>query len=364
MTNTQKFILDNYKEISALDSSGKIILVQNISNKRIYVKKYLNIKMFDIYKTIKEINSIFFSNIEFILNDENEIIIIEEYIQGENLQQYIKNKGPLSEKSSLKYFYNLCAATEELHKHGIIHRDLSPKNIMLTSEGNLKIIDFDISRFGGKDKNYDTAILGTVGFASPEQFGFAETDEKSDIYSLGAILNYMLTGKLINEKITENKSLYHIIKKCTEISANDRYNSIKELKRSIKINTIKLKIKNPINFTSAKKHNLPNNKKISYNKKNKKSKGNIHKLISVIIYVIGISVLINMLTSKRIDNAIDTFSGYFFLLLLPLWMCENKFNWQNKLKIKNVPIFLKILICIAIWIIILILYITLLESYL
>lgn len=110
----------------------------------------------------------------------------------------------------------------------IVYRDLKPENIMVTGEGRIKLVDFNISRVFQQGKNRDTVLLGTAEFAAPEQFGYFQTDNRTDIYAFGILFNYMLTGKVPVEQIAEGK-YREVIRKCTEMEPSRRYQEIEEI---------------------------------------------------------------------------------------------------------------------------------------
>ncbi len=148
---------------------------------------------------------------------------------------------------------------------------------MIDNNGVLKLIDFDVSRVYREERNMDTHILGTKGYASPEQFGFEQTDCRSDIYSVGVLINVLTTGKHIKEKLNDGR-LKGIIEKCTSISPDNRYSSVKELQIDLnkilsgkeKNENIKLNLKkdNGIEKKGTKNLNDKKGTKIKY-KKNK-----------------------------------------------------------------------------------------------
>ena len=165
-----------------------------------------------------------------MLASENMKILLEELTK---YYDYIKKKGVLSEEEMNDITCDICSGLCSLHEKGIVHRDLTPRNIMITAESKAVIIDFGISRFRKADKTADTQILGTQGFAAPEQFGFSQTDSRADIYSIGVLMNYMLTQSLPNEKPAGGKP-GKIIAKCISPDVNDRYQSVEELRSVIK----------------------------------------------------------------------------------------------------------------------------------
>lgn len=99
-----------------------------------------------------------------------------------------------------------------MHKYSITHRDITPSNIIIGFDGVVKIIDFGISRLHKENAKHDTQVLGTEGYAAPEQFGFKQSDCKTDIYALGVLLNYMLTGHIPSEVMYRDGDVADIIK--------------------------------------------------------------------------------------------------------------------------------------------------------
>ena len=148
-----------------------------------------------------------------------------EFINGTTLPNQLYDV-----KTAKQILCQICDGLTALHSHGIVHRDIKPENIMLLSDGTVKIIDYSISRLMKPDQRKDTTAFGTAGYAPPEQFGFAQTSGKADIYSCGVLLNYMLTGKLPNEELHQG-ILKTVIEQCIEIDENKRFQSADELKK-------------------------------------------------------------------------------------------------------------------------------------
>lgn len=123
----------------------------------------------------------------------DEFVVVCDFVPGENLEELVAQRGRLPQKDAFKIVSQLCEAAQALHAHGIVHRDISPTNVIVAADG-AHLIDLGIARFRSEDVTHDTTQLGTRGFASPEQCGYAQTDARSDVYSLGRILGYLLTG--------------------------------------------------------------------------------------------------------------------------------------------------------------------------
>jgi serine/threonine-protein kinase len=132
--------------------------------------------------------------IDYFLEKDRYYLVMD-YIKGRTVKDYIENNSADMETVE-KIMYQLCDILEYLHGQHIIFRDLKPSNIMILPDFKIKLIDFGIARIFKDSKQYDTVIVGTPGFCPPEQYGRGQTDERSDIYSLGANLYYMLTGKV------------------------------------------------------------------------------------------------------------------------------------------------------------------------
>jgi serine/threonine protein kinase len=125
----------------------------------------------------------------------------------------------------------VCKAAHSLHERNIIHRDIKPENIIITDKGTVKLIDLNASRIQ-KGSSQDTVRLGTIGYASPEQLGVCESDRRSDIYAIGVLLNVMLTGEHPSKCIARGKA-GRIVKKCTDIDPNSRYDTVYELMKAL-----------------------------------------------------------------------------------------------------------------------------------
>lgn len=185
--------------------------------------------------------------VDIIENDEV-IYIVEDYIEGVTLKSVVDNHGAQPQNLVVEWGMQLCDALEYLHtrKPPIIYRDMKPANVMLTPDGNIKVIDFGIAR-EYKEKNLaDTIPLGTKGYAAPEQFGNKnQTDARTDIFCLGATLYHLITGHNPSEPPYEIRAIRYwnpqlsdglevIIQKCTQQDPNARYQSCAELLYALK----------------------------------------------------------------------------------------------------------------------------------
>lgn len=170
-------------ELVTLDGSGPFV------RKRIPAK----LARRGVWATLVECDSARLPRVEATYEMPNEFVVVCDYVPGENLEQLVATRGHLDEAAALQIVAQLCEAVGALHARGIIHRDISPTNVIVAADG-AHLIDLGIARFRVEGATRDTTQLGTYGFASPEQYGFAQTDGRSDVYSLGRMLGYLLTG--------------------------------------------------------------------------------------------------------------------------------------------------------------------------
>lgn len=182
----------------------------------------------------------------------NVYFIVMEYVHGDTLKQAIKEKAPFDTKSTLNVSMQIASGIAQAHKNHIIHRDIKPQNILVGTDGIIKVTDFGIARAAnGATMTTSTTAMGSVHYFSPEQARGGYVDEKSDIYSLGITMFEMVTGQLpfqantsvavamkqINEELPDirqynpkvSASLEMIIRKATRKKADERYATIEEM---------------------------------------------------------------------------------------------------------------------------------------
>ena len=156
---------------------------------------------------------------------------IEEYVSGMNVSEMLE-AGLFSYKTASEVMRQLCAALSVLHSNGFVHRDVKPENVIISDKGPVKLIDFDACRRFSRNKDWDTHILGTVGYAPPEQYGVTQSDGRSDIYAAGVLFNVMLTGAHPSNKLAPGRA-GRIITKCTQINPDQRYQSAEQLAKAL-----------------------------------------------------------------------------------------------------------------------------------
>lgn len=166
--------------------------------------------------------------------------LLREYLYGYSFREYVASSATdsLPDRPLVQCALAICEALEYLHSQQppIIHRDIKPDNVILDQYGQFRLIDFGIARYYKKNQQGDTENMGSEQSAAPEQFGYTQTDARTDIYSLGALLLYGATCEFELEKLkyaSISKDLKRIIQKCMQFAPKDRYQNVHELKRDL-----------------------------------------------------------------------------------------------------------------------------------
>lgn len=157
---------------------------------------------------------------------DGQTAVLEEYVQGDTLAELLMG-ARLTEREARQVTMQLCQALHVLHSMGAVHRDVKPENVILRGS-DVVLIDFDAARIYKDESESDTQVLGTTGFAAPEQYGIFQSDERADIFSLGVLLNIMLTGKHPSCEMAAGK-MGRIVRKCTMTAPEQRYQSARAL---------------------------------------------------------------------------------------------------------------------------------------
>lgn len=243
MTLEEQCKLSYYKEIADISTHKNVRLVQHLESRRIYVKKEQKIYNKQIYEYLMHCNNPHIPKIyECIETEPGNLVIIEEYIQGEPLNERLVQGGVYAKEEVCQIVITICDVLEQLHQLPIpvIHRDLKPENILIQEHGYLKIIDFNTAKQFEKDRNQDTVLIGTREYAAPEQYGFAQSDVRTDIYALGVMMNYLLTRTYPRDFIymagcAQGEPMTQIIQRCTAFDPEQRYQSVMELRRDLQM---------------------------------------------------------------------------------------------------------------------------------
>ena len=215
MENENIVYFDGYNLISKLSKNKDVYLIRSKSNNKFYVQKLLvfydkSIYDYLIKHPIKNIPRII--DTKFV---NNKLAVLEEFINGQTLTQYLHTNNNTTSDLIFNTLYKLCDVLKSLHysKPMIIHRDIKPDNIIITSNDELYLIDFNSAKFYENTNNKDTYILGTANYAAPEQY-VGQSNPSSDIYAIGVLIEDFLHNNSNPDLV---KQLQPIVNKCKEI---------------------------------------------------------------------------------------------------------------------------------------------------
>ena len=247
----QNLFNGRYKTLDLIGKGGmsKVYLAESTTLGTKWAIKAVDKKLnaqFDLLaepNILKKLNHPALPRIIDIEEDETNIYIIEDYIDGRSLDSRLKTEKRFDEETVINWSKQLCDVLIYLHNqkpNPIIYRDMKPANIIVTKENRVKLIDFGIAREFKIENDSDTTYMGTRGYAAPEQYGSSQTDQRTDIYSLGVTMYHLITGKSPNEppyefkKIREidpnfSEGMEYIINKCIQNDPTKRYQSMEEL---------------------------------------------------------------------------------------------------------------------------------------
>lgn len=218
------FALAVEKEIKVRENSRVLLVRDTESNQRYIFRAFTGNDR--VYRKLLAVSCPYLPKIYAVEAIGDSVCALEEYVQGDTLADILEN-GNLTEQQTERILLQLCFALMQLHGSGIVHRDIKPENVILRGDQAV-LIDFNASRLETPGNTTDTRIMGTTGYAAPEQYGFAQTDERADIYALGVLTNEMRTRSHPSGKLAEGR-LRPIIEKCIEVNVDKRYGSVGEL---------------------------------------------------------------------------------------------------------------------------------------
>ncbi len=233
MTIQDELELSYYEDVGPYGEDGRMRLVKDKRDERYFVKKTRTVYDKTVYAWIFLHPVPGIPRIRLLVEDQDKLILIEENVDGVTLEKMIRQfPAQITEDSVIKWMRQLIALLKYFHtaEPPIVHRDLKPENLVISSVNDLYLVDCNSARLYDGTAERDTRLLGTAGYAAPEQYGFCESDQRTDIYAFGMIFNYLLTGGLSRQAIKEGK-WNRLIRKCVELDPRNRYQDVFALEK-------------------------------------------------------------------------------------------------------------------------------------
>lgn len=334
-------VLSCYEQLTPLDTEKRVWLVRDIRDSGIYVRKQFVCDSPDIYKTLQAASIEGVPEIIHIFVENNKVTTIEAYVHGETAEKHFASKEYRTESSIIKFGIDICNILTRLHslEPPIICRDIKPSNLMIDS-GEWFIIDFNIARNYEPDRKEDTHLLGTASYAPPEQYGFGQTDVRSDIYSLAVTMCVLLTGSFPKDALLEGE-FGEVIKHATKLDPEDRYQSAELFAEALQAIATKTKSTNPPISDSEITDNHNSSKTAQTTHKSLPTGLERLKRPSTIIAIIGYTfwlIIILKFTGKvEFDGqpatqyqTCMTYLAFFLLLFVPYFYNANYFHLLDR----------------------------------
>ena len=183
-----------------------------------------------VYEELCSVRSPHLPAVYDVFSLDDGMIVLEEYIDGLTVAQ-VAETGRYRPAGAKQIIHAVCDGLTVLHNRNIVHRDIKPENIMVDANGRVVLIDFNAARKVSL-KSRDTVVMGTLGYASPEQLGISQTDARADIYAAGILLNVLLTGKHPSDELARGH-MGRVVRKCTDIDPTRRYQTAQKLADSL-----------------------------------------------------------------------------------------------------------------------------------
>ena len=229
MTDAEEFIYSTYHEIKELgiSNTSRVSLVRSSLDQNLYIRRIIPGDREAVYRVLKDSGIESIPQIREIIYDGN-TTVFEEYITGTLLSQFAVN-----EKNFADIMCQLLHVLKDIHSLHIVHRDIKEDNFILADSGKLILTDFAIARLENDRLQSETDIVGTVGYAAPEQFRAAPADIRSDLYSFGILCRNILNQCVRMEKAEHTRWL-SLIEKATSFEAEDRFQTAEEMLNAIR----------------------------------------------------------------------------------------------------------------------------------
>ena len=240
-----EYFLQNYEFKSCISyrKKSRVYLVKGKADEKIYVLKCAKGKraalLENSYDLLSDRGYDFLPECHEIYHEENKVYILRDYVEGETLSHHVEENEPYTLREAIDIMLGICRCIAIFHSETppILHRDIKPENIVITGDGKVYFIDIETARSYKDDKDSDTVYVGTRRTAAPEQFGYMQTNTRTDIYGLGVLFLYLLTGNYTSESVRYSKlpaSVRSTINRCLSFDPDNRYGSVDDFMSELK----------------------------------------------------------------------------------------------------------------------------------
>ena len=227
----QDRLREEYEEIRLLKEGarGSVRLIRHrATGKELILRRFTGNP--EVYRKLLDYTCPNLPMVYEVASQGEENLVLEEFIWGDTLG-FLLQDALFTPEETKQIVKQVCRALWVLHSIGAVHRDVKPENIILRGDEAV-LIDFDAARFHKPEHEMDTQVLGTTGFAAPEQYGLSQSDIRTDIYALGVLINVMLTGEHPSRKLAGGK-MGRIVDRCTHVNPQHRYKNVLRLMEAL-----------------------------------------------------------------------------------------------------------------------------------
>ena len=240
-----EYFLQDYefKSCISYQKKSRVYLVKNKADGRVCVLKYAKGKraalLENSYQLLQDRDYDFLPKSYDIYREENKVYVLREYIEGETLSHHVEETEPYTLHEAIDIMLGICRCIGVFHNETppILHRDIKPENIVIADDGRVFFIDLDTVRSYTDKKESDTVYVGTRRTAAPEQFGYMQTSTRTDIYGLGVLFLYLLTGDYTSDSVRYGRlsaSVKSTINRCLSFDPDNRYSSVDDFMSELK----------------------------------------------------------------------------------------------------------------------------------
>ncbi len=226
MVLPETFKPSEYVTISTINEPHRVFLTQHRDPDYICVKKELALYNLSVYRYLLDHPIPGIPKIYGLSEDDNILTVYEEYISGITLEDRLADPSVITETEASSLLNSLCDVVSQLHKCNppIVHRDIKPSNIIISGHNQVYLIDYNAAKYYDSSTSEDTTLLGTKGYAAPEQYGFGSSSPLTDIYAIGMII------KQITKHTPNLSSNYSTVsERCLQLDPHNRYKSVPAL---------------------------------------------------------------------------------------------------------------------------------------